>query len=87
MGTNRIDGAPVFIKKTPPICMFFDTVSCLYGIEILFDEKRNLNTKIFGDTFKFIFSDIYDPRISGTAYPAPLAFKMNPLIKKIGPIV
>jgi hypothetical protein len=67
--------------------MFSDTVSCFYGIEISFDEKRNLDAKIVGDTRKFIFSDIYDARIPGTANPAPLTCKMNPLIKKIGPIV
>jgi len=67
--------------------MFSDTVSCFYGIEIVFDKKRNLNTKVFGDTCDFIFSDIYHPRVPGTAYSALLAFKMNPLIKKIGPIV
>ena len=49
MGTNRIDCASVFIKKTPPICMFSNTVSFLYGIEIVFDKKRNLNTKMFGE--------------------------------------
>ena len=87
MGTNRIDCAPVVIKKTPPIYMFLDTVSCFYGIEILFDKKRDLNTKVFGDTRDFIFPDIYDPGVSGTTYPAPLAFKMNALIKKIGSIV
>jgi hypothetical protein len=86
MGTNRIDCAPVVIKKTPPIYMFFNTVSCFYGIEILFDKKRNLNTKVFGDTRDFIFPDIYNPGVPGTAYPASLAFKMNALIKKIGSI-
>jgi hypothetical protein len=82
-----MDGAPVFIKKTPSICMFSDTVSFLYGIEIIFNEKGNLNRKVFGDTHKFIFPDIYDSRFPGTAYPAPLAFKTNPLIKKIGSMV
>jgi hypothetical protein len=67
--------------------MFSNTVSCFYGIEILFDKKRDLNTKVFGDTRDFIFPDIYDPRVPGAAYPALLAFKMNPLIKKIGSIV
>lgn len=67
--------------------MFSNTVSFLDGIEIVFDKKRNLNTKVFGDTRDFIFPDIYDPRVPGAAYPAPLAFKMNPLIKKIGSIV
>jgi hypothetical protein len=67
--------------------MFFNTVSFLYGIEIVFDKKRNLNTKVFGNTRDLIFFDIYDPRVPGAAYPAPLAFKLNPLIKKIGSIV
>jgi hypothetical protein len=87
MGTNRIDCASVVIKKTPSVCTFSNTVSFLYGIEIIFDKRRDLNTKVFGDTRDFIFPDIYDPGVSGTAYPAPLAFKMNALIKKIGSIV
>jgi len=82
-----MDGAPVFIKKTPSIFMFSDTVSVFYRIEIIFNEKGNLNRKVFGDTRDFVFSNKYDPRIPGTAYPAPLTFKTNPLIKKIGPIV
>jgi hypothetical protein len=67
--------------------MFSNTVSYLYRIEIFFNEKGKWKRKIFGDARDFLFSNIYDSRISGTACPAPPAFKMNPLIKKIRSIV
>jgi hypothetical protein len=67
--------------------MFSDTVSVIHGKKIFFDEQRNLNGKVFGDTHKFRSSNIYNPRISGAACPTPLAFKTNPLIKKIGSMV
>jgi len=67
--------------------MFPDTVPGPDWIKILFDETGSPDRNIFGYTRNFIFINIYYSRISGTTCPAPLAFKMNSMIKKIGSIV